>query len=382
MRIALITESFPPDLNGVANSVIRIAEHLVNRGHDPLVIAPEPAATSRAVTGAVPCPVIRVPALPVPGYRAVRLGVPTSRVAVALRAHRTDVVHLASPCVLGAWGMSIARSLRLPTVAVYQTDLPAYTQMYPGLRWGERAMWRWLCHIHNQADRTLAPSTQTAAALHAHGIERVWLWRRGVDTVLFRPDHRCDEVRQALAPAGETIVGYVGRLAPEKRLDLLVPLAKQPGFRLVIVGDGPSRARLHRMMPGALFLGARRGRQLARVYASLDVFVHPGPHETFGQTIQEAQASGLPVVAPDCGGPADLIAHDRTGLLVPPGDAHAITRAVASLATARDRRARLGVAARAAVADRSWARIGDELIEHYHAVRSDDHLHELTPVTS
>jgi phosphatidylinositol alpha 1,6-mannosyltransferase len=367
MRVAIISESFPPDVNGVANSVVRVAEHLVARGHEPLVIAPQPRLNDPRVPAAVPYPVVRVPSVGMPGYPGFRLGLPGQRIAKALRRHGTDVVHLASPFVLGAWGSAVADHLGLPMVAVYQTDIPGYARHYR-MGSGERAAWRWLRRVHSRAARTLAPSSSTAAELAAHGIDDVWLWRRGVDSVQFHPGQRDDAVRRALAPGGEIIVGYVGRLAAEKRVDLLAETMAIPGVRVVIVGDGPSRASLERALPGAAFLGARYGAQLARIYASLDVFVHTGPLETFCQAVQEALASGVPVVAPAAGGPLDLVQPDRTGYLVRPGDGHAIATAVAKLAVDPARRHHFGIAARATVADRTWAAVGDELIAHYRAV--------------
>ena len=370
MRIAIITESFPPDVNGVAHSVVRVAENLMARGHEPLVIAPQPASAARSVAGAFPYPVVRVPSVPTPGYGAFRLGLPSPRIAAALRAHGTDLVHLASPFFLGARGMTVASSLDLPAVAVYQTDVPAYARTYYRVGYGEQAAWRWLRRIHNAADRTLAPSTAAATALHAHGVERVWLWRRGVDAVRFDPSRRSPSLRRALAPNGEMLVGYVGRLAPEKRVDLLAPTTRLPGVKVVIVGDGPARAGLERALPDAVFLGERRGEQLARIFASLDLFVHTGPFETFGQTVQEALASGVAVVAPAQGGPIDLVDNGRTGLLVPPCDADALVDAVRSLVGDPERRSAMGLAARVAVASRSWSAVGDQLIRHYVDVHS------------
>jgi phosphatidylinositol alpha 1,6-mannosyltransferase len=369
MRIAIITESFPPDVNGVAHSVVRVAEHLVARGHEPLVIAPAPASGRAAVTGPLPYPVERVRSLPTPGYKRFRLGLPSPRIAAALREHRTDLVHLASPFVLGARGMTVSRGLDLPIVAVYQTDVPSYARAYH-LGLGEAAAWRWLRRIHNSAARTLAPSTATATDLHAHGIQRVWLWRRGVDAVRFDPAHRSAALRRALAPNGELLVGYVGRLAVEKRVDLLAQVCALPGVRVVVVGDGPARGALKRALPNAVFLGVRGGAQLARIYASLDVFAHTGPYETFGQTVQEALASGVPVVAPAAGGPLDLVDSGRTGYLVRPNDGDSLASAVAALAADPARRAAFGAAARESVAGRTWAAVGDELIEHYVAVHS------------
>jgi phosphatidylinositol alpha 1,6-mannosyltransferase len=227
--------------------------------------------------------------------------------------------------------------------------------------------WWWLRRIHSRAARTLAPSSSTAATLAAHGIRDVWLWRRGVDAALFHPDRRDEGIRRALAPEGQTLIGYVGRLAAEKSVDLLAATARRPGSRVVIVGDGPARASLQKAMPGAVFVGERHGSQLARLYASLDVFVHTGPLETFCQAIQEAMASGVPVVAPAAGGPLDLVEHGRTGFLVPPLDGSAIDTATATLAGDPVLRKRIGGNARAAVERRTWAAIADELVAHYRA---------------
>ncbi|MFI0811465.1 glycosyltransferase family 4 protein [Streptomyces echinatus] len=362
MRVVIVTESFPPDVNGVAHCALQTARHLVDRGHHPLVVAPAPAPGSRPDTDA-PCPVVRIPSLPLPGYPQVRVALPSRRLAAALVSHRPDVVHLASPFVLGVRGMAAAARLGTPAVAVYQTDLAGYARTYMGA--GEAAAWRRIRSVHAAADRTLAPSSAAQSDLEAHGVPRVRLWPRGVDTVRFRPEHRDEALRRELAPNGELIVGYVGRLAPEKHVELLSGVCGLPGLRLVVVGDGPSQAHLTEALPGATFLGRRTGDELARIFASLDLFVHTGPFETFCQTVQEAMASGVPVVAPAAGGPLDLVAHGRTGLLVPPCDATAVQEAVRALAADPARRAAYGAAARAMVEGRTWAAVGDQLIAHY-----------------
>jgi len=359
VRIVIVTESFPPDVNGVAHCTLRVAEHLVARGHHPLVIAPAPARDTHGAAGPFQYPVIRLRSVPVPRYRSFRLGVPGPRLRSALAGHRADLVHLASPFVLGS-----GRS-RLPTVAVYMTDMPGYARVYGTGRLGEAAAWRWLRRIHNAADRTLAPSAATAESLRAHGVERVRVWGRGVDTQLFGPAKRSERLRRELAPGGEVLVGYVGRLAPEKRVDLLGQVAALPGARLVIVGGGPAEAALRRALPGAVFPGPKYGTELAEAYASLDIFVHSGPRETFGQTLQEAAASGLPVVAPAAGGPRDIVTDGVTGYLVPPGVPGPLAAAVSRLVHDPAMRAAMGQAGRAKVAGRTWPVLGDELIGHY-----------------
>ncbi|MEU9270327.1 glycosyltransferase family 1 protein [Streptomyces sp. NPDC048251] len=365
MRVVIVTESFPPDVNGVAHCAFQTARHLVDRGHTPVVVAPATAAGTGPDAEA-PCPVVRVPSLPLPGYPQVRVALPSRRVAAAIAEHRADMVHLASPFILGVRGMSAAARLGIPAVAVYQTDLGGYARTYMGA--GEAAAWRRIRSVHAAADLTLAPSSAALHDLDTHGVPRVKLWPRGVDTLRFRPDRRDETLRRALAPNGELIVGYVGRLAPEKHVELLSGVCGLPGVRVVVVGDGPSRPGLEETLPGAVFLGNRTGDELARIFASLDVFVHTGPFETFCQTVQEAMASGVAVVAPAAGGPLDLVAQGRTGLLVPPRDAAVVQDAVAALAADPARRAAYGAAGRATVEGRTWAAVGDRLIGHYEDV--------------
>jgi len=368
VRIAIVTESFAPDVNGVAHSVLRIAEHLVLRGHQPLIVAPRPAAGIVPDAGHWPYPVVRMPSLPMPGYPSFRLGLPSRKLRDALVGHRAHLVHLASPFVLGARGAAVAHHLDIPVIAVYQTDMPGYARAYHTGKLGEAAAWHRVRDIHNGADRTLAPSTASAASLHSRGIPRVWLWGRGVDTGRFDPAARCAALRLSLSPEGQVLVGYVGRPAPEKRVDLLADVARLPGARLLIVGSGPAEAAVRKALPAAVFLGQRHGSDLARIYASLDIFVHSGCCETFGQTIQEAAASGLPVVAPAAGGPLDLVEDGVTGYLVTPGDRGALAGAVARLVADPRLRAAAGRAARERVLARSWTALGDALIGHYTAV--------------
>ena len=370
MRIAIVTESFLPSLNGVTTSVCRILEQLRAGGHEAVVIAPDPAPHSHAGY-----PVHRVVSVPV---RSFRVGLPSPQIEDVLRAFRPDVVHLASPFVLGVRGLAAAAQLGLPTVAVYQTDMPSYLLQHSrGVagRTAHRAAWRWVRRIHGQADLTLAPSSAALADLREHAVPRTALWARGVDTGLFHPGRReapaSLALRRRLAPDGGPVVGYVGRLAPEKEVHRLAGLVADDRARLLVVGEGPSREALAARLPGATFLGRVEGEDLAHAYAAMDVFVHTGTRETFGQTLQEAAATGLPVVAPARGGPLDLVRHGRTGLLFDPdrpGDLRHHVRQLTAGPGAAQRRDLMGTAGCRAVRDRSWPVLVDELLGHYGSV--------------
>ncbi len=364
MRVAIVTESFFPQVNGVTNTVRHTVDRLLETGHEPLVIAPGPGLTAYRSAR-----VVRVRSVGLPGYRSFAVGLPDSAVERAIAQFRPDVVHLASPIALGAVGLRAARRLGIPTVAIYQTDIGGFARQY-GVR-AEAAVARWVGRLHRRCDRTLVPSTASHAQLTALGVPDLHLWRRGVALDLFGPHHAREELRahwRGRRPH-DVLVGYVGRLAPEKQVRRLEEVARIPGTRLVVVGDGPSRAQLERRLPEARFTGMLRGLDLARAFASLDVFVHTGEAETFCQTVQEAQASGVPVVAPAAGGPLDLVEQGRTGLLYDPADPRSLRRSVATLAGDPDLRRSLAAAAAERVSRAGWAAVVDELVTtHYAAV--------------
>ena len=378
MRVAIVAESFLPEVNGVSNSVIRVLEHLRRTGHEALVIAPDtPPGEPRAERIHDGIRVHRVPARMFPRVTTLPLGVPTPRLVSVLRGFDPHVVHLASPALLGYGGVRAARWLGVPTVAVYQTDVPGFAASY-GIPMTARAAWAWFRHLHGLADRTLAPSSVTMEALVAHQFPRVHRWARGVDVLRFAPSARNEALRRRWSPHGKPIIGFVGRLAPEKHVERLIGLAAGDAVQLVIVGDGVDRDKLQSAMPTAVFTGALYGDELAAAYASMDVFVHPGEHETFCQVVQEALASGLPVIAPDAGGPRDLVTPWRTGLLLGVNEFEArLPEAVAHLIAERSRYA---PAARRSVIGRSWPVICDELLGHYEAVLSPLARRRLTPL--
>ncbi|MTD16118.1 glycosyltransferase [Nakamurella sp. YIM 132087] len=364
MRVAIVAESFLPETNGVSGSVVRVLEHLERRGHRAMVIAAATGAPE-TVHGA---PVVGLPSVGVPGYHQLRVClVRQRRMAELFADFRPDIVHLASPLVLGRTGARAAADLGLPTVAVFQTDVAGFARHYGVPGTGQR-MWTRLEEIHGLADLTLAPSRYATDLLTAHGIPRIAPWGRGVDRSQFHPGRRDADLHRTLGD-GQVLVGYAGRLAAEKELHQLAA-ATPPGSRLVVIGDGPERAALQRLLPDAVFTGRLSGAELARHVATLDVFVHPGRHETFCQGVQEALACGVPAVVAAGGGVQELVSSSRTGWCYRPGDAGELRRAVADLVGDDAKRRAFGRAAAASVAGRSWARLGDELLAHYEYART------------
>lgn len=360
VRVAIVAESFLPQVNGVAGSVRHIAEQLRVLGHDVLIIAPGPGPSEHAGI-----PVVRSRSLPFPLYKQLPLGLPSAAVRGAIEAFAPDVVHLSAPVMLSLSGLRAAERLGVPAVAVYQTDLIGFAQQY-GLFGVERTLGPWTRWLHTRSDLTLAPSRAADVQLAELGVERVARWARGVDGERFHPSWRDQGLRTTLAPRGEVLVGYVGRVATEKRVHLLRHVADVPGARLVVVGDGPALDELRTQAPTATFLGMLDGTALSQAVASLDVFVHTGAHETFCQAVQEAMAAGVPVVAPGAGGPLDLVQPGRTGLLYPPDDVGAFRAAVERLVADQPLRASMGAAARSAVRHRDWASVVAELVDRHY----------------
>ena len=366
LRVLVVSESFLPQVNGVTNSVRRVLEHLALEGHEAELVAP----TGPASYAGFPVHTTRGASLPF--YRDFRIGLETrARLRAEMLRFRPDVVHIASPATLGLQAARAAEELGIPSVAIYQTDLIGFAERYakPGLgAGGIRAMAYLTRKIHTLADRTLAPSTASMRQLEDLEVPRLALWPRGVDLDAFHPGLRDEGLRRQLAPDGRMLVGYVGRLAPEKELELLTYLSGDPRYALVVVGGGPEEGRLRRLMPDAHFLGVLHGAELGRAYAALDVFVHTGRHETYCQSAQEALASGVPVVAPRSGGPIDVVHDGVAGFLYEPGDGDDLGGYVDRLARDPEFRRRMGLAARRSVEGRSWQAVNEALVEHYREV--------------
>ncbi len=359
MRIAVVTEAFLPQVNGVTNSVLRLLEFCKAQGHDVLIIAPESEGAPSEYLG---YKIKHVPSISM--KKLIPMAVPKKYLEPLLEGFAPDVIHLASPIFLGHYVARIARKAGIPTVSVYQTDIAGFARHY-GITIAHNTLKKWVSRIHQASDITLAPSKWACRDLEQSGVKNVRLWKRGVDLVNFTPARRDESLRSNIAGSKEKlIVGYVGRIANEKRIDDLKILDQQEDIQLVIVGDGPAAPRIKKELPGARFVGYQSGTELARYVASFDIFVHTGKHETFCQGIQEALASGVPVIGPDTGGPVDLIEHGITGLLIDTADAHELLEAVATLRN-HSSFDLMQLAARKSVEHRTWDYINAQLISHY-----------------
>ena len=359
MRIAVVTEAFLPQVNGVTNSVLRLLEFCKAQGHDVLIIAPESEGAPSEYLG---YKIKHVPSISM--KKLIPMAVPKKYLEPLLEGFAPDVIHLASPIFLGHYVARIARKAGIPTVSVYQTDIAGFARHY-GLTIAHNTLKKWVSRIHQASDITLAPSKWACRDLEQSGVKNVRLWKRGVDLVNFTPARRDESLRSNIAGGKEKlIIGYVGRIANEKRIDDLKILDQQGDIQLVIVGDGPAAPRIKKELPGARFVGYQSGTELARYVASFDIFVHTGKHETFCQGIQEALASGVPVIGPDTGGPVDLIEHGITGLLIDTADAHELLEAVATLRN-HSSFDLMQLAARKSVEHRTWDYINTQLISHY-----------------
>lgn len=370
LRVVVVTESFLPQVNGVTNSVLRVLEHLRAEGHQALVIAPE---SSGGITEYAGFRVKRVPSLEMKGLLPV--GFPQKMIEPLIDGFNPDVVHLASPFFLGNYASRVAERLDIPTLSVYQTDIAGFARHY-GLTVAHDSLKRWVAKIHKRTTRTLAPSNWSCEDLKSTGVPNVHLWPRGVDSQKFSPEKRDINLRCELLGdrPDRKLVGYVGRLANEKRIDDLATLDARDDIQLVIVGEGPARSRLERVLKNARFVGYQSGEDLARYYASLDIFVHTGKHETFCQSVQEALASGVPVIAPNFGGPTDLVKHGWTGYLIDTENSYSLNHAVNQILQLAEP-ALMGARARESVIERTWLSVNNQLISHYTdliAVKSEE----------
>jgi glycosyltransferase involved in cell wall biosynthesis len=364
LRIALVTETYPPEINGVAMTLRCMVEGLIARGHRVQLIRPR--QTPADVPHEQPAlDEVLAKGWKLPRYDGLHFGLPArTRLLKLWLRQRPDLVHVATEGPLGWSAVSAARKLRIPVTSDFHTNFDHYSRHY-GVGWLRKPVSAYLRSFHNRTARTFVPTTAMAVGLTEQGYHRVDVVARGVNTALYDPVRRDPALREAWgANADAPVVLYVGRLAAEKNLPLALQAFRgiqlqTPEARFVLVGDGPMRAALTRDNPDCVFAGMRRGEDLARYYASADVFLFPSVTETFGNVTLEAMASGLCVVAYDYAAAADVIRDGENGVLVAFDDAQGFLLAAQDATGDAGRRAAMGLRARQTAMTLDWDAIND-----------------------
>lgn len=362
LRVAVVTETYPPELNGVAVTAARFIDGLRASGHLIQLIRPRQGAADAGGPDQV-----LVRGMAIPRYPDLRFGMPAKHALERLwNVRRPDVVHIVTEGPLGWSALRAATKLRLPVVSDFRTNFHAYSSHY-GVGWLKKPILAYLRKFHNRTICTLVPTSALRADLAQHGFQRLRVIARGVDTELFSPARRDEALRaQWGARPGDPVLIHVGRIAAEKNLVTLMAAyaearRRAPNVRLVLVGEGPQRAELQARFPEVVFAGRRSGEDLARHYASGDVFLFPSLTETYGNVTLEAMASGLAVVAFDYAAAAEVIERNASGVLVPFEDNAAFAGCAARLAANPSRASSMGERARLAAAQRSWESVVGEL---------------------
>ncbi|MBN1404454.1 MAG: glycosyltransferase family 1 protein [Opitutales bacterium] len=366
MKISLVTETYPPEVNGVAMTLEHLVHGLVARGHSMEVVRPRQGKGDVAAQSAGMSEFLSI-GLPLPGYSGLHFGIiRAGKLVKHWREHRPDLVHVATEGPLGWAAIRAAKKLGIATVSSFHTNFHSYGQHY-GYGMLIRTALSWLRYIHNSTRLTFAPSPDVVQTLEKEGFRNMRLLGRGVDTELFDPSRRSEELRKSWGAGPETPVAvYVGRLAGEKNLPVAVQAfktmrSKIPELRFVLVGDGPSRATLEKENPEFHFAGMRRGEDLATHYASADLFIFASVTETFGNVVTEAMASGLPALAYDYAAPAKYIVNGESGRLAAYGDTEAFIAAAGIMAQEQAHWAEMGRNARKTAEGISW----DAVIDGY-----------------
>lgn len=367
IRFAVVTETYPPDLNGVAMSLSRLVNGLTDRGHTVDLFRVQPKAEPRG-EGADSerrgnLQVTALKGIPIPAYPELKMGLPARRLLVRRwQAERPDLVHIATEGPLGWSALNAAKSLGIPVSSDFRTQFDQYSAHY-GFAWMAAPIGAWLRRFHNRADLTTVPTLALKQDLHNRGFRKLRVLGRGVDASLFDPGRRCDALRASWGASPDTLVALcVGRLAAEKNLTLAVEAfaavrATVADSKLVFVGSGPFQKDLARRCPDAVFAGRREAEDLARHFASADLFLFPSLSETFGNVVTESMASGLATVAFRHAAAGDLIQSGFNGALADVGRPADFIAAARSLAAGDGLRADIGRRARESVLQRDWSSI-------------------------
>ncbi len=384
LRIAVVTETYPPEINGVAVTLARLVDGLRARNHELQLVRPRQASEAAAAhqpgqpgqpdagddsdaSSPAAMDEVLMRGLPIPRYPQLTLGMPSKKALLARwTLRRPDIVHIATEGPLGWSALQAARQLKLPVSSDFRTNFHDYSRHY-GVGWLHKPILGYLRKFHNQTQHTMVPTEALRQQLAGFGFQNLCVLARGVDTERFHPRRRDRALRASWGAGDDTrVLLCVGRLAREKNLLQLVAAfeaIQQAGIdaKLVLVGDGPARAELQRRCPQALFAGTRSGVELATHYASADLFLFPSLTETFGNVTPEAMASGLALLAYDYAAAAQLVRPGENGLLAPKGDGTSFVRQAVALAADPVRARGLGLRARQTATTQDWERLIEQV---------------------
>jgi len=375
LRVTVVTETYPPEVNGVARTIACVVDGLRAREHEVQLIRPS-QARNEAASSDTRFHEVLMRGLPIPRYPHLRMGMTSKKTLMSLWSRRRpDLVHIATEGPMGWTALQAAVQLKLPVCSDFRTNFHAYSKHY-GIGWLHKPIMAYLRKFHNLTQCTMTPDDGLRRNLIDYGFRNVAVVARGVDTQLFDPARRSEALRRSWGVApGDLVVLHVGRLAAEKNLGVLLQAFEalqrvQPRARLVLVGDGPLRKDLQARCPLAHFAGMRHGDDLAAHYASGDLFVFPSVTETFGNVTLEAMASGLPVLAYDYAAAGQQLRNGRQGRLAPFGNMDEFVRAAGELAQDPAALRAMGQQARATAVDVSWDRIIGQVEQIYQALTS------------
>lgn len=360
----MLTESFLPKVDGVSKTTYLTVRYLQETGREVIVFGPDSAVPNIGDSEVIPLPSVAVPTA-----TETRMALPIPYIAKRIQEFQPDLIHLASPALMTVTGMVLGREMNVPVVANYQTDLPGYAAHY-GMPILQHPVRGWLRYLHNGCHINLVPSKMVGDELRKHGFRRLRVWGRGVNIERFNPKHFSQDMREKMLNGrnlDSILVIFVGRLANEKRVDLLREVADVPNVSLTIIGDGHMREEWEKLFAGTgtHFMGYMFKDELATAFASADGFFFPGPNETFGQVVQEAMASGLPTVVTNQGAVGELVDEGKTGFVVE-HNRSAFADAAKTLQENRDLLEQMSVNARASAETRPWSAIMEQLESYYH----------------
>ncbi|MEK4935037.1 MULTISPECIES: glycosyltransferase family 4 protein [Bacillus] len=367
MRVAIFTDTFTPQVNGVAKTLERLTKYFQKENIAYSVFAPQHTAEDNFVTNVNKMRSIPLTIL----YPECRFAFPTPRIKRELLAFKPDIIHIATPFNMGLCGLYYAKKLNIPVVGSYHTDFDAYLRYYK-IEFLSNMLWNYLKWFHGHMQKNFVPSPETLHQLKKKGFQQLYIWGRGVDCTLFHPTYNKDLFRKKYNITAEYILSYVGRLAPEKDIDTLQTLIQMTNkerddIHWLIAGDGPLAKGLHENVQktNVTFTGYLQGKDLAEVYASSDLMVFPSTTETFGNVVLESLACGTPVIGANSGGVKNIIADEKTGILCEPKNADSFLSSIYELLNNEEMRKQMSLDAHSYATTQSWDEISSDLLMHY-----------------